>query len=223
MSPLYSIRLHAIQSCAPACLISWPAWKITSLGLFWPAWPPKAPPNPAACPQLIFLVATLLTAPPTDYVREEKEEREDCWGSPWAASKHSGFGPRGRSSPCFQHNHPPSPRAICMTPPLQLLGIMPADQTPNPFNICGCHFPSYPAQPFHPTHGASISQLSCVLILPFLLPDLPPFPCTCALFHFSQWPVQRVRGQQKCLWWESMWNKWRGNFSLVRRHDKFMT
>lgn len=174
-------RVAPLLASFPGLLERSQAW--ASSGLLGP---PKAPPNPAACPQLIFLVATLLTAPPTDYVREEKEEREDCWGSPWAASKHSGFGPRGRSSPCFQHNHPPSPRAICMTPPLQLLSIMPADQTPNPFNICGCHFPSYPAQPFHPTHGASISQLSCVLILPFLLPDLPPFPCTCALFHFSQ-------------------------------------
>lgn len=31
-----------------------------------PLGPQKAPPNPAACTQLIFLVATLLTAPPTD-------------------------------------------------------------------------------------------------------------------------------------------------------------
>lgn len=63
--------------------ISWSAWKITSQGLFWPAWPQKAPPDPAPCTQLIFPVATLLTAPPTDYFRrplEEDKQREDCWG-----------------------------------------------------------------------------------------------------------------------------------------------
>lgn len=103
-----------------------------------------------------------------------------------------------------------------MTPPLHLLSIMPADQILNPFNICGCHFSSYPVQPFYPTHRTSISQLSCVPALPFLLSDLPPYPSTCALFHFSQWPVQRMR-KRKCLWWESMWNKWGGNFSLALR------
>lgn len=40
---------------------------------------------------------------------------------------------------------------LCMTSPLHLLSIMLADQTPNPFNICGGHLLSYPAHPFYPT------------------------------------------------------------------------
>lgn len=94
---LYLIYLHDFQShrrFVPlfACLISWPAWKITSLGLFWPAWLHKAPPNPAACPQLIFLVATLFTAPPTDYGKGMLEGVGGLlgltgdWIEPWAAS-----------------------------------------------------------------------------------------------------------------------------------------
>lgn len=106
---------------APACFISWPAWKITSLGLFWPACFHKAPPNPAACPQLIFLVATLLTAPPTDSGRRmsggrEAEERllwlSGNWIEPQSASTLC-FSARGDLSHLvFGINHPPSAGAL---------------------------------------------------------------------------------------------------------------
>lgn len=183
VSPHYLIYLHALLSlsCTPACLISWPAWKITSLALFRLAWVQKDPPNPAACSQLIFLVATLLTAPPTDSVRrvlEEKKEREGgredvlhralgCLHTPvsvlWDVS-HLAFS-------ITTHPHPPS------SPPLHLVSIMPADQTPDQL-VFGCHIPSYPAQLFYPTHRTSISWLHQVLILPFF----PPSPSS-VRFH----------------------------------------
>lgn len=102
--------------------------------------------------------------------------------------------------------------ALCMTPPLHLVSIMLPDQTPDQL-VFGCHIPSYPAQPFYPTHRTSISWLHRALILPFFLSDLPLYTSTSALFHFSQWPVHEKRKQQ-CLWWESMWNKWRRTFGV---------
>lgn len=75
MSPLYLSYLHALLShhrVAPpfawfhSLLERSQAW-LSSFS----TWPPKAPPNPA-CPQLIFLAATLLTPPPTDYVRRRR-------------------------------------------------------------------------------------------------------------------------------------------------------
>lgn len=156
---------------SPVCLISWPAWKITSLGLFWPAWLHKAPPNPAACPQLIFLLATLLTAPPTDYARGMSEERRIALVEPWSASS-----PEGLQSPCFWYKHPPSawhrPFTSCVLikqPTRQLRSSLPVQFSD-----------------FTPPTETPIIQLSHLLILCFLLSDVPPNPSTSAAFHFTQ-------------------------------------
>lgn len=99
----------------------------------------------------------------------------------------------------FQHHHPPSPCTMHDTT------IMPADQILFPFDICGCHVMFLSSATILP-HPQSIDQSQPF----FFLSDLPSYLSTCALFHFSQWPVKRRKKQ--CLWWESRWNKWGGNF-----------
>ena len=185
-------------SCAPACLISWSAWKITSLGLFKHAWPQKAPSNPAACPQLIFLVATLLTAPPTDRVRSVLEEKGEG-GLPGLALSQiaPGLGPMGRHSPSL--SVPPPTRSLCDAWYDHFTSSVscPLIKTPGPFTIWGCHT----ARAFYPTHRTSISWLPVSWSSPFFF-----LPSHLHSFTLANDPSRGKRHQQ-CLWEESMWNK----------------
>lgn len=159
------------------------------MGLFKPAWATKAPPNPGACPQLIFLVATLLTAPPTDRVREGAGG-EQGKGGPLGLAEYE-TGPQAAFTPwlwscgtsdAFTNTTHPAP-TLCMTPLLYLLTTMPADHTPEPIQrLCVLPLPVLSSAAVLP-HPQNINQPASTC------PD-PPFsylrPLSFTLFKFSQ-------------------------------------